>query len=255
VSPRPPARRPTGAAAAEPTALEAQHQQLRASACFNACRQRHALQLPPGRFCRLLLGLHVGPTGPTAQLSAGQAAQPSRAMVAGRNGASCAAETRRCHRRCEETNRSATQTRWSHKAQAHTRRQGDAGHAEHEHGGTGTRRADSVCRPRCCSEACPFTSDACRLCHPSAALAAGCQALDPASQVPADEEFDWAARYQPALRALPLAAGGAGLVGALLNRLLSGVRANKKKKETRKKPAKGRNSRPTELTGKHCFQQ
>ncbi len=41
--------------------------------------------------------------------------------------------------------------------------------------------------------------------------------------MPADEEFDWAARYQPALRALPLAAGGTGLVGALLNRLLSGV--------------------------------
>ena len=41
--------------------------------------------------------------------------------------------------------------------------------------------------------------------------------------MPADEEFDWAARYQPALRALPLAAGGAGLVGVLLNRVVSGV--------------------------------
>ena len=51
------------------------------------------------------------------------------------------------------------------------------------------------------------------------------RSVQPARQVPADEEFDWAARYQPALRALPLAAGGAGLVGALLNRLLSGVRS------------------------------
>jgi hypothetical protein len=44
------------------------------------------------------------------------------------------------------------------------------------------------------------------------------------AQVPADEEFDWAARYQSALRALPLAAGAAGLFGVLVNRLVSGVR-------------------------------
>ncbi len=42
--------------------------------------------------------------------------------------------------------------------------------------------------------------------------------------MPADEEFDWAARYQSALRALPLAAGAAGLFGVLVNRLVSGVR-------------------------------
>ena len=44
------------------------------------------------------------------------------------------------------------------------------------------------------------------------------------AQVPADEEFDWAARYQSALRSLPLAAGAAGLLGVLVNRLVSGVR-------------------------------
>lgn len=43
-------------------------------------------------------------------------------------------------------------------------------------------------------------------------------------QVGADEEFDWAARYEPQLRALPLAAGGLGIAGVLLNRLFSGVR-------------------------------
>ena len=43
----------------------------------------------------------------------------------------------------------------------------------------------------------------------------------------ADEEFDWAAKYEPLLRALPLAAGGLGIAGVLLNRLFSGVRAAK----------------------------
>ena len=44
----------------------------------------------------------------------------------------------------------------------------------------------------------------------------GCQVGD-------DEDFDWAARYEPILRALPLAAGGVGIAGVLLNRLFSGV--------------------------------
>lgn len=45
-------------------------------------------------------------------------------------------------------------------------------------------------------------------------------------QVGTDEEFDWAARYEPLLRALPLAAGGLGIAGVLLNRLFSGVRSH-----------------------------
>jgi hypothetical protein len=43
------------------------------------------------------------------------------------------------------------------------------------------------------------------------------------SQVAPDEEFDWAARYQGALRTVPLAAGALGILGVLVNRLLSGV--------------------------------
>ena len=43
-------------------------------------------------------------------------------------------------------------------------------------------------------------------------------------QVGGDDEFDWAAKYEPQLRALPLAAGGLGIAGVLLNRLFSGVR-------------------------------
>lgn len=42
-------------------------------------------------------------------------------------------------------------------------------------------------------------------------------------QVAPDEEFDWAARYQGALRALPLAAGALGIIGVLINRFVSGV--------------------------------
>ncbi|KAK9909222.1 hypothetical protein WJX75_009014 [Coccomyxa subellipsoidea] len=42
-------------------------------------------------------------------------------------------------------------------------------------------------------------------------------------QVAPDEEFDWAARYQGALRTVPLAAGALGILGVLVNRLLSGI--------------------------------
>ena len=42
-------------------------------------------------------------------------------------------------------------------------------------------------------------------------------------QVVPDEEFNWAARYEEQLRALPLAAGATGIAGVLLNRLAGGV--------------------------------
>ncbi|BDA41806.1 Protein COFACTOR ASSEMBLY OF COMPLEX C SUBUNIT B CCB4, chloplastic [Coccomyxa sp. Obi] len=38
-----------------------------------------------------------------------------------------------------------------------------------------------------------------------------------------DEEFDWAARYEGTLRTVPLAAGALGIVGVLVNRLVSGI--------------------------------
>jgi hypothetical protein len=44
-------------------------------------------------------------------------------------------------------------------------------------------------------------------------------------QVAPDEQFDWAIRYQDALRAAPLVAGGLGIVAVLVNRLMSGVRS------------------------------
>ena len=44
-------------------------------------------------------------------------------------------------------------------------------------------------------------------------------------QVVPDEEFNWAARYETQLRALPLAAGATGIAGVLLNRLAGGVSA------------------------------
>ncbi|CAL8460765.1 g296 [Coccomyxa elongata] len=43
------------------------------------------------------------------------------------------------------------------------------------------------------------------------------------SQVAPDEEFDWAARYEGTLRTVPLAAGALGIVGVLVNRLVSGI--------------------------------
>ena len=46
-------------------------------------------------------------------------------------------------------------------------------------------------------------------------------------QVAEDADFDWAARYEPVLRAVPLAAGGLGIVGVLANRLFSGVRISR----------------------------
>lgn len=42
-------------------------------------------------------------------------------------------------------------------------------------------------------------------------------------QIAPDEEFDWAARYEDKLRTVPLAAGALGIVGVLVNRLVSGV--------------------------------
>lgn len=47
--------------------------------------------------------------------------------------------------------------------------------------------------------------------------------MDAHNQVAPDEEFDWAARYQGALRTVPLATGALGIVGVLVNRLVSGV--------------------------------
>ncbi len=44
-------------------------------------------------------------------------------------------------------------------------------------------------------------------------------------QAPPDSEFDAAARWEGALRALPLAAGAAGITLTLANRILSGVLA------------------------------
>ncbi|KAK9803329.1 hypothetical protein WJX73_003780 [Symbiochloris irregularis] len=41
------------------------------------------------------------------------------------------------------------------------------------------------------------------------------------NEVPADEEFDWVARNEQRLRALPLVAGGTGVAGIVLNRLLT----------------------------------
>jgi hypothetical protein len=41
--------------------------------------------------------------------------------------------------------------------------------------------------------------------------------------VPPDEDFDWAVRFEGALRSVPLAAGALGIGGVLANRLASGV--------------------------------
>ena len=43
------------------------------------------------------------------------------------------------------------------------------------------------------------------------------------AQVKPDEEYDWAVRYQGALRSIPLAAGALGICGVLANRVVSGV--------------------------------
>ena len=45
-----------------------------------------------------------------------------------------------------------------------------------------------------------------------------------ASEVP-DVSFNFVARYQAAFRALPLYAGGVGIIGVLVNRIVSGVRS------------------------------
>ena len=42
-------------------------------------------------------------------------------------------------------------------------------------------------------------------------------------QVKPDEDYDWAMRYQGALRSIPLAAGALGICGVLANRVVSGV--------------------------------
>ena len=44
------------------------------------------------------------------------------------------------------------------------------------------------------------------------------------TQVKPDEDYDWAVRYQGALRSIPLAAGALGICGVLANRVVSGVR-------------------------------
>lgn len=41
--------------------------------------------------------------------------------------------------------------------------------------------------------------------------------------MPPDEDFDWAVRFEGALRSVPLAAGALGIGGVLANRLASGV--------------------------------
>lgn len=51
------------------------------------------------------------------------------------------------------------------------------------------------------------------------------KAQHPPTQALPDAEFDLLARFQGQLRALPLAAGAAGIAGTLLNRVLSGVSA------------------------------
>lgn len=43
------------------------------------------------------------------------------------------------------------------------------------------------------------------------------------TQVKPDEDYDWAVRYQGALRSIPLAAGALGICGVLANRVVSGV--------------------------------
>ena len=48
---------------------------------------------------------------------------------------------------------------------------------------------------------------------------------DAVPQAPPDSEFDAASRWEGALRALPLAAGAAGITLTLANRILSGVPA------------------------------
>ncbi|KAK9836014.1 hypothetical protein WJX81_006388 [Elliptochloris bilobata] len=43
------------------------------------------------------------------------------------------------------------------------------------------------------------------------------------AEVKPDEEYDWAVRYEGALRSVPLAAGALGICGVLINRVVSGV--------------------------------
>ena len=45
-----------------------------------------------------------------------------------------------------------------------------------------------------------------------------------AVQAAPDEKFDWVIRYQSRIRVIPLIAGGVGILGVLVNRLIFGVR-------------------------------
>ena len=72
-------------------------------------------------------------------------------------------------------------------------------------------------------EVSPPSADSCLTCV--AKLLALTSMLSLTCQVLPDEDFNWAARYEAQLRALPLAAGAAGIAGVLLNRLAGGVSA------------------------------